>query len=629
LLWWIAQGVRDRGEYWRGIVATALFCLVVYGVWIALANPLPALWGSIRLDLARHAFSQAERPGLLFWLFNGFLAPLVAPVLAGLYPKNQAGPRRPNTSGQPLRALVQGASRPATQAEPPAAAPVAIVEATRMYTLGRFAGGEWVAPVQRDGLFAIPPEFFDVHGLVIGEPKAGKTTTLIKLAAIARMYGRRVIFIDLKGSRRTAALFYAAMRALRAEIRLYPAEAYDGWRGDGQALYNRLMQQIDPSSHPFYRSGVGSTAVSLACKSPGGPPRNSYEFLRRLDMDWLEARYASDGQALREIASLAGHLSGVSLTFSGFFRGLAGGLDGAFAYEDCDACYIGVNGIAHREEAATLGRYLLDDAAHFATERMKPGEQALLIIDEFGVLESTNATRLYEQVRESGLCIYAAGQSYQALGRERDNLLAASAVKILHRCGDPEPIIRFAGKREVYKFSRSLGKEATEPGDLYHPYANEPGEASAIMRPADEYTIPIETVQQLAPGHVVLIQSGQEAYVRVAALSIPQASVESASDYIVQAGHYQPLTPPPAPPKKTDKKTGQRKNTKKEAPQAQDTTPASSAEKAAQPATKAEKPLLFPTSPAPAAAPSTSPDQSEKPPVLPKKEGDDTVDFFS
>jgi hypothetical protein len=629
VLWWIGKRVRDRGEYWRGVTATGLFCIVIYAVWIALASPLPGLWGSLRLDLARHLWHQAEHTAFLLWLFNLWFSPLVAPLLAGLSPVRRATARKV-VPGQQKRSFALAPSRPQrAQAEPgttPGAA--VVVEATRIYTLGRFLGGEWAIPVQQDGLFAIPPEFFDVHGLVIGEPKAGKTTTLIKLAAIARMYGRRVIFIDLKGSRRTAALFYAAMRALQAEVRLYPAEAYDGWRGDAQSLYNRLMQQIDPSSHPFYRSGVGSTAVSLACKAPGGPPRNSYEFLRRLDMDWLEARYASDGQALREIASLAGHLSGVSLTFSGFFRGLAGGLDGAFAYEDCDACYIGVNGIAHREEAATLGRYLLDDAAHFATERMKPDDQALLIIDEFGVLESTNATRLYEQVRESGLCIYAAGQSYQALGRERDNLLAASAVKILHRCGSPEPIIQYAGKREVYKFSRSLGnKEATEPGDLYHPYANAPDEASAIMRPADEYTIPIETVQQLAPGHTVLIQSGQDAYVRVAALSVPAAALQSASDFIAQAGHYQPLTPPPPAPKKNAKKTGQQKNSKKDNAPGQ-ATGATSTNSTDKPAQKASPEPIFPTPPALASAPSTSPDRSEKPPVLNEKEGDDTVDFF-
>lgn len=629
-LWWIARRVRDRGEYWRNLVATGIFCLLIYVVWIVLANPLSGLWASFYLDLARHLWHQAECSGWLFWLFNLWLAPLTAPILAGVYPPRQqaAPPRR--FSGQPPRALAVGSRRPMMrQTEPGASAALdTVVEATRIYTLGRFLGGEWAMLVQRDGLFAIPPEFFEVHGLVIGEPKAGKTTTLIKLAAVARMYGRRVIFLDLKGSRKTAALFYAAMRALRAEVRLYPAEAYDGWRGDGQALYNRLMQQIDPSSHPFYRGGVGSTAVSLACKAPGSPPRNSYDLLRRLDMDWLEARYANDGQALREIASLAGHLGGVSLTFSGFFRGLAGGLDGSWAYEDCDACYIGINGIAHREEAATLGRYLLDDAAHFATERMKPGEQALLIIDEFGVLESTNATRLYEQVRESGLCIYAAGQSYQALGRERDNLLAASAVKILHRCGNPEPIIQYAGKREVYKFSRSLGKSAE---DLYHPYANEPGETSAIMRPADEYTIPIEAVQQLAPGHVVMIQGGQDAYVDVAALSIPPTAEKSASDFILQAGHYQPLTPPPPRPKKDAKKSVPRKNAKRETPQAKDTTKASPAQSEAQPAGPTASEPIFSTPPAPAAAPSTSQqgESVKKPPVPKTKEGDKPIDFFS
>lgn len=628
LLWWIAQGVRDRSEYWRGMIATGLFCAAVYVVWIVLNNPLPFLWGSLRFDLAQHLWYQAEYAAFFLWLFNLWFTPLVALLLAGLSPTRPAVTMASVVPGKLQHSVALASSRAIPQTERPVETG-AVVVATRMYTLGRFQGGEWVAPVQQDGLFAIPPEFFDVHGLVIGEPKAGKTTTLIKLAAIARMYGRKVIFLDLKGSRRTAALFYAAMRALgQKEIRLYPAEAYDGWRGDAQSLYNRLMQQIDPVSHPFYRSGVGSTAVSLACKAPGGPPRTSYDFLRRLDNDWLEAYYASDGQALREIAGLAGYLNGVALTFSGFFRGLAGGLDGTWAYEDADACYIGVNGIAHREEAATLGRYLLDDAAHFATERKEASEQALLIIDEFGILESTNATALYEQIRESGLCIYAAGQSYQALGRERDNLLAASAVKIVHRCGSPEPIIKYAGKREIYKFSRSLGNEAqTEPGDLYHPYANTPDATGGVMRPQDEYTIPIETVQQLSQGHVVLIQGGQEAYVKVAALTIPAAALQSATDSIAQAGHYKPLTPPPPPPK-DDKKSDRRKNSKKESTrgQAPGVTPAKATEPVAQAVPQPEP--LQPPSPAPAPAPSTSPDKSEKPPVPEAKEGDDPVDFF-
>src|SRR5262249_36965138 len=149
-------------------------------------------------------------------------------------------------------------------------------------------------------------------------------------------------FLDLKGSRKTAALFLAAMSLLNVQrVKLYPCDAYDGWRGDPQALYNRLMEQIDPITHPFYRSGVGSTVVSFAVKAPAGPPKNSYEFLERLDVDWLKANYAQDAQALREIRAVEEHIAGLQLVMAGFFRGVAGGLDGSWAIDDVDACYIG------------------------------------------------------------------------------------------------------------------------------------------------------------------------------------------------------------------------------------------------------------------------------------------------
>lgn len=291
--------------------------------------------------------------------------------------------------------------------------------------------------------------------------------------------------------------------------------------------------------------------------------------MRRLNHDWLEAQYAQDGQALREIEALAPHIAGAALVFAGFFRGIHGGLDGSWAFEDCDACYIGVNGIAHREEAAALGRYVLDDVAHYATVRKDPHEQALLIIDEFGVLESTNATALYEQVREAGLCVYASGQSYQSLGRERENVLAASSIKILHRSGNPEPLFAYAGKRETFAFSIALTEDQENPEDLYHPYANKPGAAGGYMREQEEDAVPLEDVQQLAPGHIVLIDGGQHAFLQVQPLEIPDPLVQAARDAIIQAGHYQPLPPlPPEPKQKEKAKDGKRK--KREEPKTQE-----------------------------------------------------------
>lgn len=636
LLWRLASIVHDRREYWRSLWAFAVFCVVVYVVWLVLANPLPDLWLALRVDLTHHLWQLAERPAVLFWLFHLWLAPLVAPILAGLYPDRQAlqlvtaQPKVPTLQdelderGQITRQLARLQDLFAgmkAEARPTAVAPVPVSLARRDYPLGRYERGELIEHVLA-GLYRLPASFFAVHGVVMGEPGAGKTITLIKLAAIARAYGRRIIYLDLKGSRRTASLFFAAMSLLGVRtIRFYPGQAYDGWRGDAQALYNRLMQQIDPASHPFYRAGVGSTIVALACKAPPGPPRSSREFLRRLDYQWLRAHYAFDGQALREIEALAPHIGGVALVFSGFFRGIAGGLDGTWAFEDADACYIGINGIAHREEAAALARYLVDDAAHYATARKDPREHALLILDEFGVLQSTNTTALYEQVRESGLCVYASGQSYQSLGRERDNVLAASPVKIVHRCGNPEPLIAYAGKREVFKFSLALDQDDSE--DLYHPYANKPDASGGYMRPQEEYAVPIEDVQQLDVGHMVLIDGGKHAYIQVQPLEIPDPLIQAAHDAIVQAGRYQPL--PPLPPVPEKEKEREKRAARKKRGQTSAQSESSPAVSPAQDAPKVskveeEKPAVQPESPA------TS--QAEALPSSPGAVGEED-DFFN
>jgi hypothetical protein len=535
------------------------------------------LWADLWADIGRHLWISAAQVTGLIWLFHLWLAPIFAPILTALSsprslrrrdravilkePNAQEEERQEEEQLAHFKKMTTRMHDASTQQAdrsivgPAASSSVTLSPALVLQVqnqpgaiLGAYQGGE-LAELVYGGKFYLSPDLLALHGIIAGEPGAGKTTTLIRLAAIAQAYGRRVIFLDLKGSRRTAAFFLAAMAALGVDdARVYPLAAYDGWRGDAQALYNKLMQQISPASHPFYRAGVGSAIVSLACKAPGGPPRSSYQFLERLDTAWLRKAYASDPQALREIRDVEPHIGGVNLVFAGFFRGINGALDGTWAYEDAPACYIGIDGVAHREEAASLGRFLLDDAAHFASVRKASDEQAFLIIDEFGVLESTNATGLYEKVREAGMSVYASGQSYQALGRERDALLAASAVKILHRVGAPEPFIKYAGEREVYKFSRRVGGEGEEETDLLHPLANQPDQIQGLMRPEKEYAIKGEEVQQLARGRVAIITGGQGAYVQVEPLAIPPALLQAAAHFIRDTPRFTPAPPPQLPP---------------------------------------------------------------------------------
>src|SRR5689334_14973403 len=99
--------------------------------------------------------------------------------------------------------------------------------------------------------------------------------TLLRLASIAAHSGMQVIFLDLKGSQKTAAQFVAAMQSIGVgRIAVSPQQAYDGWRGDATALYNRLMAMIDPGTHPHYRR-ITAALVSLAVHAPSGPPRRS------------------------------------------------------------------------------------------------------------------------------------------------------------------------------------------------------------------------------------------------------------------------------------------------------------------------------------------------------------------
>ncbi len=570
--WFWAVTAYDPREFQRGLLAVSIFGVGVYGLWLWLADPLPWLWRGILFALTWHLLPSLEHLLGWLWAFNLWLAPLCGLLLVHLAPVSWPSLLARFCRGQMLplssdRTSGGSSAHQGVAQVPSVLAPAVLAMLPRSQTghavLGAYQWGEleqWVS----HGELCIPPNLLELHGLLLGEPQMGKTWTLIRLAAIAQQYGRKVIYIDMKGSQKTAALFLATMSLLQIkQIKIYPIEAYDGWRGTPKALYNRLMEQIDPRSHPFYRTGVGSTLVSLACHAPGGMPRNSYEFLARLDADWLKAAYAGDGQALREIEALEPHLQGAHLVFAGFFRGIAGGLDGSWAFEDGDACYIGIDSIANKEEAALLGRYLLEDAADYATARKSPDEHVLLIIDEFGGLRSTNATALYEKVREAGMSVYAAAQSYQSLGEERDQVVASSFVKILHRTGDPRPIVAYAGEREQYAYARVVaGSENDE--DVFHPLANHVREERAqgmqtMMRPETVLTVPVEDVQQLERGQIALISGGRGGFVQVYPLAIPEPLIQAATSLLQAAPPFTPLTPPPASPTSAKPKQGRKK----------------------------------------------------------------------
>jgi hypothetical protein len=542
LIWWRASKTWDSREWWSGTWLLAIVGLLVYGCLTWVYHPLPSFLHTLSVSLPQlshrpRSLSAVLRWLGLLWLLHLCFAPVCALLLERLHPLSKRFPltSRPSQDvwrqGQSLQAQQNVTSLamtpdPATHAGCSSSAYVRPRE-----PLGEYRGGEfdeWV----HGGQLCIPIEALRMHGTVLGEPGSGKTITLLQLASIAARYGMQVVFLDLKGSQKTAVQFVAAMRqAGLRRIKVFPREAYDGWRGDANAIYNRLMELADPGMHPYY-ARVDSTLVSLAVRAPCGPPRSSRDFLERLSASWLKSAYAGsqhwyEQRAIRKVRS---HIDATSLAYDGFFVAANGGLDGTFACEDGDAIYIGLDGNALRQQAATIGRYVLEDCAHYATARKPADLRTLVIIDEFGVLKISNAANLYERVRESGMAMWAAAQSYQGLGAERASVLAASSIKILHRCGDPEEVVKYAGWRDQPAFSRLLEEDRDE---AFFPLAsrNSP-KTRTTVRMQRVYAVPIEDVQQLSRGAIVLITGGLGAWCQVYPLALSTELLQEATAFI-------------------------------------------------------------------------------------------------
>src|SRR5438067_1293230 len=193
-----------------------------------------------------------------------------------------------------------------------------------------------------------------------------------------------------------------------------------------------------------------------------------------------------------------------------------------------------------------MARYLLEDAAHYAKYRKAPGVRALCLIDEFGALGISNVAGLYEHMREAGLSMWASAQSYQGLGSQRDSVLSASSIKILHRCGDPEELVKFAGQREVPAFSQVLDDER-DAGPLPDEPARPPSRRTT-MHMQRQYAVPIEDVQQLALGTIALITGGLHAWVQVYPVALPEDLLRMATAFVSAPAEEPsaPIVPPPA-----------------------------------------------------------------------------------
>ena len=151
--------------------------------------------------------------------------------------------------------------------------------------------------------------------------------------------------------------------------------------------------------------------------------------------------------------------------YFGFFDAIGRKLDGAWSFETADAGYVLLDGLALKEEARSLGRYLMEDFAHYVSKRKRADRRVLLIVDEFSAISrgGADAANLFERVRSYGAGVIVTSQSYEGLGLDAARLVGAAWATIAFQCTDPEPIAARAGT--VKEVQTSLRTEyAALPG---------------------------------------------------------------------------------------------------------------------------------------------------------------------
>jgi hypothetical protein len=367
-------------------------------------------------------------------------------------------------------------------------------------------------PWSTGDFFTYPRESMARHSAVIGGSGMGKSETVLRLAAGAKqVYGWKVFFVDCKGERALQERFVTTMRAAGAErVGLFPHQPLRGWQGDSVALLNRLMAVID-FSEAYYRD-LTKMLLNLTLEAPGGPPRSSDELLEGMQLARLRQRYGGRPE-LDEIDGLRPKDAAATYNrYRAFFKALGGGLDApvgddsaGWSFDNMDAGYIRLDGLSLKEQTTSLGRFLIEDFAHYVSQRKPKDERVLLVIDEYPVIAWSGAATasLFEMVRFHGASIVVTGQSYAGMGEGFDRILGAAETLFLHRCGDPDHLLPRAGQRLAFK--RRVGFDQRGIGQGAREFATGGG----FLAVDEELKIHPNDVLALPPGECYVIAGGR------------------------------------------------------------------------------------------------------------------------
>jgi hypothetical protein len=374
--------------------------------------------------------------------------------------------------------------------------------------------------IEKD-LFTLSQEILARPSVIIGGSGSGKTQSTLKIAyGDASVNNTDIIVIDAKGDDDLAPRFVATMKkAGKKRIKVFPASSYYGWVGDARALYNRLMA-VQVFSESYYEN-IAGMMLDLALHAPGYTPRSSSELLKNLTLEHLKLCYRGEPEQ-EEIERIKPEdANGVYTRYRAFFRALHGKLDSGFTFDEADAAYIKLDTIAFSKEASSIGRYLMEELSHYITVRKPKGKRVLIIIDEVSALAIEQIANLSERLRSFGAAVLLACQSEEGLAKtldERNRILKASHMLVLHTCSNPEKLIERAGKHKIVNAGWSV--------------RDQEGTGYGTVHMQDEFLIPPDDARRLSIGECFVIIQGEAYKVRVAPVKLDKADLADAEEYI-------------------------------------------------------------------------------------------------